>query len=246
MQRFFLAFRTGYILKSNPENSEINSLDFESKYKIIEYSYNKFGIKSNYTYSEFSHKLRNESTVGDELFDEANQVNRIAYWIVGLWGSIINIPQKPNQKFNYVKLSDQIWFYDGEQDEINYQEYINILHKMRATNNEFRNWIEFYDNQKNSFIIDFQYNQKNYHWEIDNISGGWMNGIIFKLYTDLCNHEYINEGNYFIVGEGQGGYIMFLEYEAEEYLRTLWNFPKLNKQGKLQYLYDYGEKYESR
>lgn len=231
------------IMKSNPANAQINSLSFEDKYKIIEYAYNKIGLSSNYTYAQLSDKLEHESFLSDELFNEENQINRLAYWIVGLWGSMMNLPQNSEEKFNYVKLSNQIWFYDGEQDDIDYQSYVNILHKMRKAENSFSNWNEFFDKPSNVFKMDFEYNNSKRHWDIINESGGWLNGIIFKYYTDLCEQEYIEEGNYFMVMEGQGGYIMFLSYEAEEYLRTLWDFPKLNKQGKMMSLNDYGKLY---
>ena len=179
--------------------------------------------------------------MGDELFNEKNQINRLAYWILGLWGSNLNLPQTPEEKFNYVKLSNQIWFFEGEQGDLNYQEYVNILHKMRPVNNTFSNWSESFNQQKNNYEIDFEYNKVKKHWDIENEVGGSINNRIFILYSDLCKKEYVEKGNYYLLMEGGGGIAMFLSYEAEEYLRTLWDFPKLNKKGKMMTIKEYGK-----
>lgn len=234
------------ILKSNPSHPQLNAFTFEEKYKIVEYAYQKIGLNSEYSYEQIANKLDENCGVSDELFNPNNQINRLAYWILGLWGSLLNLPRHTAEQYNFVKLSPQIWYYDGEQDEIDYGSYVDILHKMRKTEDAFSNWKETFNPASNAFEIDFSYKNTEYHWAIINESGGWMNGIVFKLYTDLCEKEYLSHGNYFMVMEGQGGYVMYLSYEAEEYLRTLWDFPKLNKQGKMMTLNDYGKLYDSK
>lgn len=229
------------VMSTSSSDSELNSFSFEEKYKIIEYAYNKIGIYSKIPLELLQHHLMNEDP-WEDICNEALEINKIAYWIFGFWGSYSFI--KMADKLEWTKPSNQIWYYDGEQDEIDYLSYASILHQMRETNEQFKNWEEFFDKESNTFKISFEYNDNNVNWDIVNESPGWLNGIVFKLYTDLCVNEYIENGNYFMMMEGQGGYLMYLIYEAEEYLRKLWNFPKLNRQGQMKTLNDYGKLYE--
>jgi hypothetical protein len=226
------------VMNEDSANPKLNSFSLEEKYKIIEYAYNKIGIRSNIPFEQLKNQILNEDP-WDDIFRQEMQINKIAYWIFGLWGSYYY--SKENSISNWSKISDQIWYYDGEQSELEYLKYVEILHKMRPIKNDIFEKQEAFDKESSTFHVQFKYKEENISWSITNESPGWINSEVFKLYTDLCEEEYIKEGNYFMVMEGQGGYLMYLSYDAEQYLRTLWDFPKLNAKGRMMTLNDYGK-----
>ena len=225
------------VMEKDPSNEALNAFSFEQKYKIVEYAYNRVGLRSNYPFEQLQKEILHGDP-WDDIFSQKMPVNRMAYWILGFWGSYV--PIKEAGQTEWKKPSDQIWYYDGEQGELNYLKYANILHKMRPTQYPFSYPQELYDKPSNTFTINFEYKGQPIQWTIENESPGWINSRIFVLYTELCEEEYIQSGNYFALMEGQGGYLMYLTYEAEEYLRKLWDFPKLNRQGKMMTLKGYG------
>ena len=218
------------IMFEDPSNVQLNAFSLEEKYRIIEYAYSKIGITSSLSFEDLQYAIMNEDP-WDDIFYREMPVNNMAYWMLGFWGSQLFVKSSGQDK--WIKPSSQVWYFDGEQDELNYLSYIHILHDMRHTKHEFRQEETYFDETANVFIVNFEYKGKAIHWTIANSYPGWLNNIIFKLYTDLCEEEYRNTGNYYLIGEGQGGYVMFLSDEAEAYLRKLWNFAKLNKQGKM-------------
>jgi hypothetical protein len=200
----------GKVMNEDPSNSKLNSFNFEEKYKIIEHAYNEIGIKSSVPFEKIEDQIL-KTDPWEDIFNQNLQINRLAYWILGYWGTYIAV--KNDESVNWIKPSNQVWFYDGEQDELNYLEYVSILNQMRETINGFHNEEEVYDNESKTYKIKFKYNKKLANWEIDNKTPGWINGVMFKLYAELCEDEYIVKGNYFATMEGQGAYLMYLSYD---------------------------------
>ncbi len=230
------------VMHTNPANEKLNSFTFEEKYKIIEFAYNEKGIHSNYSYEQISAQIENnEAFMSDEFLYGDHQINRLAHYVFAFWGSKLNLPNNPNEKFNYVKLSDQIWSFEGDQGDLKYDNYIQILEKMRSEPSLFSNFQQTFNAETNSFDIYFEYNGVKNKWNIINEVPGSINNIIFDKYLNICNSEFINQGNYYLIMASGGGIAVFLTDSTEQYLRKLWDFPKMNKRGSLGTLREYGK-----
>lgn len=227
------------ILEQDYRNEQLNAFSFEEKYNIIAHALGRIGIHSHLSYEDLESNINDDPF--EDLFNEDLLINMMLYWIIGLWGSYLMQGKDENGSYRFLKPSDQLWYFDGEQDEIKYLDYCKILHRMRGAAFDFEAGSDTYSKEEDAFRIDFKYKGNAVHWKIPN-GGKWLQDEIFYEYTKLCKPDYESQGEYYIVGEGQGGYILFLSDQAEEYLRKIWDFPKLNKWGKMRTLAVYSIK----
>ncbi len=228
------------ILYQDSQNEQLNAFSFEEKYKIIERAYNQQGFYCNYSYDALMDQKDVQNFL-EELSNEAYPIHVMAYWIIEFWGRAFNIPRSAEESFHFVKLSDQIWSHEGEQGDLVYLEYLKHLLKMAPNMPTIENWEQSYISDSIHYQVAFSANGKPIEWTIESAIGGSIDQSFFDLFVETFQSDYKKDGEYYLIMENGGGIVLFLDDAKEHYLRTLWNFPKLNQRGKLMTLKEYAQ-----